>query len=125
MEEATNLMGLGDDGSGTSRAFSRDVLSIEIAGPGRPHLTLVDLPDLIHSENKMQSKEDVELIRGLVDDCIKEKRTIIMAVVSAKNDYTNQIILNKCRDVGPKGRRTIGIITKPDFLEPGSDNEAS
>ena len=36
MEEATNLMSLGDDGNGTARAFSRDVLSIEIAGPGRP-----------------------------------------------------------------------------------------
>ncbi|KAI7354621.1 hypothetical protein KC354_g11084 [Hortaea werneckii] len=128
VEEATNLMGLGgvDDGAGgPARAFSRDVLSIEIAGPGRPHLTLVDLPGLIHSENKMQSKEDVELIRGLVDDYLKEKRTIIMAVVSAKNDYANQIILKKCRDVDPKGHRTIGIITKPDFLEPGSENEAS
>lgn len=122
MEEATNLMGLGDDGAG---AFSRDVLSIEIAGPGRPHLTLVDLPGLIHSETKMQSKADVELIDGLVDDYIKEKRTIVMAVVSAKNDYANQIILKKCRDVDPKGHRTLGIITKPDFLEPDSDNEAS
>ncbi|KAK0258042.1 hypothetical protein B0A54_07101 [Friedmanniomyces endolithicus] len=125
MEEATNLMGLGDDGSGIARAFSRDVLSIEIAGPGRPHLTLVDLPGLIHSENKMQSKEDVALIQGLVDDYIREKRTIIMAVVSAKNDYANQIILKKCRDIDPKGNRTVGIITKPDFLEPGSENEAS
>ncbi|TKA68512.1 hypothetical protein B0A55_08173 [Friedmanniomyces simplex] len=125
MEEATNLMGLGDDGSGTARAFSRDVLGIEIAGPGRPHLTLVDLPGLIHSENKMQSKEDVELIRGLVDDYIKEKRTIIMAVVSAKNDYAKQIILKNCRDIDPKGNRTIGIITKADFLESGSENEAS
>ena len=70
IEEATNLMGLGDDGSGMARAFSRDVLSIEIAGPGRPHLTLVDLPGLIHAENKWQSKEDVDLIRGLVHDYI-------------------------------------------------------
>ncbi|KAK0283836.1 hypothetical protein LTS00_011498 [Friedmanniomyces endolithicus] len=125
MEEATNLMGLGDDGSGTARAFSRDVLSIEIAGPGRPHLTLVDLPGLIHSENKMQSKEDVALIQGLVDNYIREERTIIMAVVSAKNDYANQIIWKKCRDIDPKDNRTVGIITKPDFLEPGSENEAS
>ena len=125
VDEATDLMGLGDDGFGSARAFSRDVLSIEIAGPGRPHLTLVDLPGLIHSENKQQSKEDVELIRGLVDDYIKEKRTIIMAVISAKNDYANQIILNKCREVDPKGHRTLGIITKPDFLSPDSDNEAS
>lgn len=75
IEEATNLMGLDDDGTGAARAFSRDVLSIEIAGPGRPHLTLVDLPGLIHAENKMQSKDDVELIRGLVQDYIDEVRS--------------------------------------------------
>ncbi|KAF2771354.1 hypothetical protein EJ03DRAFT_342384 [Teratosphaeria nubilosa] len=127
MEKATELMGLGgDNGSiGAARAFSRDVLRIEIAGPGRPHLTLVDLPGLIHSENKMQTKEDVELIRTLVDEYISNKRTIVMAMVSAKNDYANQIILKKCRDFDPKGQRTIGIITKPDFLEPGSENEQS
>ena len=125
MDEVTDVMGLGEDGGGQARAFSRDVLSIEIAGPDRPHLTLVDLPGLIHSENKMQSKEDVELIHGLVDDYIKEKRTIIMAVEPAKNDYANQIILKKCRDVDPMGHRTLGIITKADFLEPDSDNETS
>lgn len=73
----------------------------------------------------MQTREDVELIRGLVDDYISEKRTIIMAVVSARNDYANQIILKKCRDVDPKGHRTLGIITKPDFLEAGTENENS
>jgi len=48
-----------------------------------------------------------------------------MAVVSAKNDYANQIILQKCREIDPKGHRTLGIITKPDFLEPDSENELS
>jgi Dynamin family len=38
MDEATSLMGLGEVGQGNSRAFSRDVLSIEICGPGRPQL---------------------------------------------------------------------------------------
>ncbi|KXL51256.1 hypothetical protein M433DRAFT_73240 [Acidomyces richmondensis BFW] len=125
IEEATKVMGLIDDGSGPAQAFSRDVLRVVIAGPGRPHLTLVDLPGLIHTENKMQSKQDVELIHDLVYEYISQKRTIIMAVVSAKNDYANQIILKKCRDVDPKGSRTIGIITKPDFLEPDSENELS
>ncbi|RMY46445.1 hypothetical protein D0865_09282 [Hortaea werneckii] len=128
MEEATDLMGLGggeDGAGGPARAFSRDVLSIEIAGPGRPHLTLVDLPGLIHSENKMQSKDDVELIRGLVDDYLKEKRTIIMAVVSAKNDYANQIILKKCRDVDPKGHRTIGLLPSLTSSSRGSYRDLS
>jgi hypothetical protein len=33
MEEATGLMGLDD-----KKAFARDVLSVEICGPGRPQL---------------------------------------------------------------------------------------
>ena len=61
----------------------------------------------------------------MVDDYIKEKRNIIMAVVSCKNDCANEILLAKCRAVDPTGNRTIGIFPKPDFLEPDSDNEAS
>ena len=67
--------------------------------------------------------DDVELIRGLVESYIKNERTIILPIISAKNDYANQIILQKCRNVDPKGTRTLGIVTKPDFLTPGSENE--
>lgn len=59
----------------------------------------------------------------MVQDYISNERTIILAVISAKNDYANQIILDKARGVDPDGTRTLGIITKPDFLRPGSDNE--
>ena len=84
METAMEEMGLTGGNSTMPKAFSRDVLNIEISGPDRPQLTLVDLPGLIHSENKSQSKEDVEIIKAMVEDYIKEKRTIVLAVVSAK-----------------------------------------
>ena len=35
------------------------------------------------------------------------------------------MILKYCRDVDPKGTRTLGIITKPDFLEKDSETERS
>ncbi|KAK5745107.1 hypothetical protein LTR17_001558 [Elasticomyces elasticus] len=108
IEKATALMGLGIKPAGSSviRAFSRDVLSIEITGPKRQPLTLVDLPGLFHSSTKMQSIQDKELVDDMVDDYIKEPRTIIMAV-----------------KVDPTGQRTMGIITKPDSLAPGSESE--
>ncbi|OJD26516.1 hypothetical protein ACJ73_02097 [Blastomyces percursus] len=118
IDEATEAMGLTEH-----KAFARDVLSIEICGPDRPQLPFVDLPGLIHSANKSQSEEDVELISSLVEDYISEDRTIILAVISAKNDYANQVILKNCRKFDPKGARTFGVITKPDYLRPGSDNE--
>ncbi|KAG8628621.1 hypothetical protein KVT40_002486 [Elsinoe batatas] len=122
MDTATVAMGLDSPDKTQVRAFSRDVLNIEISGPTRPQLTLVDLPGLIHSETKQQTREDVKLITELVEEYIKEKRTIVLAVVSAKNDYANQIVLNKARDLGAADR-TLGIVTKTDVLEPGTENE--
>lgn len=50
-------------------------------------------------------------------------RSIILAVVSAKNDYANQIVTTIAREVDPSGLRTLGIITKPDTLPVGSESE--
>ncbi|KAF2748951.1 GTP-binding protein [Sporormia fimetaria CBS 119925] len=122
IEEATALMGLKEIGK-DGRAFAKDVLTVEISGPNRPQLTLVDLPGLIQASNKMQSEEDVSLIKELVLEYMKSPRTIILAVVSAKNDFANQIITKYCRDVDPKGHRTLGIITKPDILVEGTKNQ--
>ena len=58
-----------------------------------------------------------------MEDYISNDRTIILAIISAKNDYANQVILERARDVDPKGSRTLGIITKPDFLIEGSENQ--
>lgn len=87
--------------------------------------TLVDLPGLIHATNKAQTETDKELILNLVKQYMNNSRTIILAVVSAKNDYANQIILDHCRKIDEQGRRTLGIVTKPDFLREGTDNELS
>lgn len=80
---------------------------------------------MIHSENKSQSALDVKLIHNLVEEYISNERTIILAVVSAKNDYANQIILKKAQEVDKEGNRTLGIITKPDFLRTNTENERS
>jgi GTPase SAR1 family protein len=120
LEEAKMVMGVVEGGS----AFTDDVLRIDISGPDRPHLTIVDLPGLIHSHNKFQSAEDIEVVRSSVQRYMTSSRSIILAIVSAKNDYANQIVLNMAREADPHGLRTLGIITKPDTLSAGSDSEA-
>lgn len=86
--------------------------------------TLVDLPGLIHATNKAQTESDKELILDLVREYMKNPRTVILAVISAKNDFANQIILDHCRNIDTKSERTLGIITKPDYLREGSQNES-
>lgn len=98
VEGATVAMGLLSSG----KAFSNDTLHIEISGPNHPHLTIVDLSGLIHSETKHQSASDIELIQGVVKKYMRKQRTIILAVVSAKNDYANQIVLNWLVELIPK-----------------------
>ncbi|KAK3903389.1 interferon-induced GTP-binding protein Mx [Staphylotrichum tortipilum] len=107
-----------------SRAFSKDILRVEVTGPDRPHLTIVDLPGLIHSETKNQTASDVALIQDIVRSYMREPRCIILAVVSAKNDFANQVVLKLARTVDESGARTLGVITKPDDLVPGGEREA-
>ncbi|EUC27299.1 hypothetical protein COCCADRAFT_51921, partial [Bipolaris zeicola 26-R-13] len=120
IENAKTAMAIGSLG----RAFSKDLLRVEVSGPDRPHLTIVDLPGLIHSETKQQSAADIELVQDVVKSYMKEPRSIILAVVSAKNDYANQVVLKLARAADRTGTRTLGVITKPDTLVPGSDSEA-
>lgn len=127
MDKAMILMEINNnsDSKIQSRAFARDVLSIEIEGPSRPQLTLVDLPGLIQNETKGVTQADVDMVAEITDHYISQHRTICLAVISATNDYANQGILTKVRKVDPKGERTLGIITKPDRLDPGSGSEGA
>ncbi|KAJ4290872.1 hypothetical protein N0V90_010068 [Kalmusia sp. IMI 367209] len=119
-EQAKDAMGLLSVGA---NAFTEDILRVEIFGPKQPQLTIVDLPGLIHSHNKHQTENDVELVTNLVAKYMANPRSIILAVVSAKNDFPNQIVLKRAREVDPHGLRTLGVITKPDQLISGSDDE--
>jgi len=119
VDKAKEAMGITIDG----KAFSNDLLRVEVSDPDRPHLTIVDLPGLIHSETRQQSAMDVQLVQNVVQSFMKEARSIILAVVSAKNDFANQIVLKLARECDPSGKRTLGIITKPDTLAAGSESE--
>lgn len=119
VESAKEFMGI----DGENKAFSRDILRVVVSGPIQPHLTLVDLPGLFQAGNKAQSDEDVEVVKSLVLSYMKKSRSIILAVVSAKNDLANQIVTRYARDHDPYGYRTLGIITKPDTLHQGSGSE--
>ncbi|KAH8814894.1 P-loop containing nucleoside triphosphate hydrolase protein [Xylogone sp. PMI_703] len=119
-EKAREAMGLSAD----DKSFSNDVLRVEFSGPAQSQLTLVDLPGLIHSQDASSKTNDVDLVHTLVSRYLESPRSIILAVVSAKNDINNQIILQRARQVDPQGLRTLGIITKPDTLAEGSKSQS-
>jgi GTP-binding protein EngB required for normal cell division len=96
---------------------SKSILSIEVSGPTQPHLTLVDLPGIIHSATMEQTEKDKEDIIALARYYMRKERTIILPVVSGGNDISNQAVLGMVKQLDPEGKRTLGVITKPDKTE--------
>jgi GTP-binding protein EngB required for normal cell division len=122
IEEAGTLMGL--KGYGTlseGPAFGKDVLRIRVSGPTNLHLSVVDLPGIIQVPSEVQTEEDVEAVNWLVDSYMSSHRSIILAVVQAGNDISNQPVIKKSKHFDPNGQRTIGAITKPDLINRGTE----
>ncbi|KAK7436890.1 hypothetical protein VKT23_018911 [Stygiomarasmius scandens] len=95
--------------------FCRNVVSITVEGPGLTDLSFVDLPGLIqNAESKV-----VSLVEKMVMDYIKGN-SIILVVLPMTDDMENQKALRLARTEDPQGLRTIGVLTKPDLLGPGS-----
>ncbi|KAJ4345899.1 uncharacterized protein N0V89_012035 [Didymosphaeria variabile] len=119
IESAKVAMGIDD----STKVFSSDILRLELSSPELPHLTLVDLPGLFQAGSRAQSDADSDTVKSLVLKYMRSPRSIIIAVVSAKNDFNNQAITKYSREIDPNGLRTLGLITKPDTLDKGSDSE--
>ncbi|ODH52803.1 hypothetical protein GX48_00997 [Paracoccidioides brasiliensis] len=115
--EARLIMGLISDGR-----YSLDILQLEVSGPSLPDLTVVDLPGLINSPGMHQTMEDVALVQNLTEAYMRNPRSIILAIVSAENSISQQLVLRMTKSCSP---RTMAIITKPDTLQPGSASEES
>ncbi|KAF7593738.1 hypothetical protein BBP40_010913 [Aspergillus hancockii] len=124
IEKAKTCMGI-NDGDSVNSGFSDDVLKVEISGPDKPELTLVDLPGLYYSTSREQGSRGIGIVRGLTEKYMKNTRSIILAVISAKTDYHLQEVLNMAERFDPKRERTLGIITQPDILEAGSAEESN
>jgi hypothetical protein len=123
IKEAGSLMGIrGFADVQEGPAFVKDILRIKVSGPTGLYLTVVDLPGLISVANEEQTEDDVQVVHNLVDTYVQNPRTIILAVVQANNDIANQGIIQKSKKFDKPGQRTVGIITKPDLINVGTEN---
>lgn len=119
INDAQDRMGLTANG----REFSRDVLRLEIEGPSMYPLTLVDLPGLFQHDTADQSTKGRETVDQLVESYMKKTNSIILVVITARNQLANHVALRKVKEYDPKRERTLGIITKPDLTLAGYSDE--
>ncbi|RKK96868.1 hypothetical protein BFJ68_g14192 [Fusarium oxysporum] len=124
INDVSKLMGLrGFTDSHDDNAFASDALRIEISGPIGLHLSVVDLPGLISVSNEEQSDDDIDAVRDMVASYLQNSRTIVLSVLQASNDIANQGIIKLARQFDPDGGRTVGIITKPDLINEGTESK--
>jgi GTPase SAR1 family protein len=119
--EAKDRMGFSRPG----HEFSKDVLRLEIEGPGMYPLTLVDLPGLFHADTETQSLGGKETVDRLVESYMRQKNSIILVVVTADRQLASHVALRKVKEFDQNRERTIGVITKPDLATPGYANETT
>eukprot|EP01083_Nonionella_stella_P035927 98012_1 len=100
--------------------FSRNVVCIDIQGPGVGNLSIIDLPGMIQAADKREDEKYIHLIRDMVMGYISKEDAIIAMVISCKDDMENQAMRTLARQVDPQGIRSIGILTKPDTVEEGT-----
>ena len=97
--------------------FSKDVLRIELCGPTEDYLTVIDVPGIFRDPTDgITTDNDIELVRDMVKNYIKDARTVILAVLPSNVDIATQEILKLAKDYDVNGERTLGVLTKPDLV---------
>ncbi|KAJ7081440.1 P-loop containing nucleoside triphosphate hydrolase protein [Mycena epipterygia] len=95
--------------------FSRNIICVDLKGPGLTDLIFLDLPGIIQNAEP----DVVHLVEEMVVSHIQEDGLILVALPMT-DDIENQKALWLARQQDPEGRRTIGVLTKPDMLSMGS-----
>lgn len=107
--------------AGQNKGISKQPIHLKIYSPHVINLTLVDLPGLTKIPVGDQPSDIERQIRSLVTDYISKPNCIIMAVSPANVDLANSDSLKLARTVDPQGRRTIGVLTKLDLMDQGTN----
>ncbi|KAI0213370.1 Interferon-induced GTP-binding protein Mx2 [Lamellibrachia satsuma] len=107
--------------AGKNVGISDTLISLQITSHGVPDLTLIDLPGITRVAVEGQPKDIGDQIKRLIGHYIKKEETIILAVVPANVDIATTEALKMAKEVDPSGGRTLGVVTKPDLIDIGTE----
>ncbi|KAJ7771596.1 Dynamin central region-domain-containing protein [Mycena metata] len=107
--------------TGRNAGISPLPINLRIFSPNVLTLTLVDLPGLTKVPVGDQPRDIEKQIRDMLMKYIVKPACIILAVTGANQDLANSEGLKMAREVDPEGTRTIGVLTKVDLMDAGTD----
>ncbi|KAF2874766.1 Dynamin central region-domain-containing protein [Massariosphaeria phaeospora] len=107
--------------AGNNKGINRQPINLKIYSPHVLSLTLVDLPGLTKVPIGDQPSDIEKQTRNLITEYIAKPNSVILAVSPANVDLVNSEALKLARHVDPMGRRTIGVLTKLDLMDHGTN----
>ena len=103
------------------KGISSDPINLKIYSNKVLDITLVDLPGLTKVAVEGQPLDIDIQIRNMILSFIENPETIILAISCANADIANSESLKIAREVDPEGNRTLGVLTKIDLMDRGTD----
>ncbi|KAG6709987.1 hypothetical protein I3842_06G159500 [Carya illinoinensis] len=107
--------------AGGNKGVSDKQIRLKIFSPNVLDITLVDLPGITKVPVGDQPSDIEARIRTMIMSYIRTPSCLILAVTPANSDLANSDALQIAGNADPDGHRTIGIITKLDIMDRGTD----
>lgn len=107
--------------TGSNKGISPVPINLRIYSPHVLNLTLIDLPGLTRVPVGDQPPDIEHQIREMILTYIRKDTCLILAVTAATQDLATSDALKLAKEVDPEGLRTIGVITKLDLMDEGTD----
>nr|XP_020443128.1 dynamin-2-like isoform X2 [Monopterus albus] len=107
--------------TGSNKGISPIPINLRVYSPNVLNLTLIDLPGMTKVAVGDQPPDIEHQIRDMLLQFITKESCLILAVTPANMDLANSDALKIAKEVDPQGLRTIGVITKLDLMDEGTD----
>ena len=106
---------------GKSKNISAEPIRLAIYSPHVVDLSLVDLPGMTKVPIADQPADIERQLRDMALTYIEPANALILAVSAANSDLATSDAIQLARRVDPDGLRTIGVLTKLDLMDAGTD----
>ncbi|KAM6953906.1 LOW QUALITY PROTEIN: dynamin-1 [Aplochiton taeniatus] len=107
--------------TGQNKGISPVPINLRVYSPNVLNLTLVDLPGMTKVPVGDQPADIEAQIRDMLMQFVTKDNCLLLAVSPANSDLANSDALKIAKEVDPQGMRTIGVITKLDLMDEGTD----
>ncbi|XP_038589205.1 dynamin-1a isoform X6 [Micropterus salmoides] len=107
--------------TGANKGISPVPINLRVYSPNVLNLTLVDLPGMTKVPVGDQPADIEAQIREMLMQFVTKDNCLMLAVSPANSDLANSDALKIAKEVDPQGMRTIGVITKLDLMDEGTD----